>query len=152
VKVVVTIDDERPEVVAALTRAHLEVVVLQNRLLMRKHGGRIPQLYESGILFRIEPWASTVQHFANCLEAIERGHADCKVLCCYRLAELREAAPTKEQAARYRLKLYWRIFNDEDPLHEGVGSKQSRKTMRIYHVQVRHPNGAIEDPSRLLHQ
>lgn len=151
-KVVVTIDDERPEVVAALTRAHLEAVVLQNRWLMRKHGARIPQLYESGILFRIEPWASKVQHFAHCLEAIERGHADCKVLCCYRLAELREAAPTKEHARRYGLKLYWRIFNDEDPLHEGVGSKGKRKTMRIYHVQVRHPNGAIEDPSRLLHQ
>jgi hypothetical protein len=152
VKVVVTIDDPRPDVVAALTRAHLEVVVTANRLLMRRHGARIPPLYESGILFRIEPWASTVQHFANCLEAIERGHADCKVLCCYRLAELREAAPTKEQARKYGLKLYWRIFDDEDPLHGGVGSEKERKTMRIYHVQVRHPNGAIEDPSRLLHQ
>ena len=108
-KVVLTIDDERAEVVAALTRVHLEGIVLANRWLMRKHGARIPPLYESGILFRIEPWAEKIQHFANCLEAIERGHADCKVLCCYRLAELREAAPTKAQAAKYRLKLYWRM-------------------------------------------
>lgn len=151
-KVVVTIDDKSPVVVAALTRAYLEVLITQNRYLMKAHGGRIPPLYESGIRFRIEPWAETVQHFATCMEAIERGHADCKVLCCYRVAELREAAPTKAQAAKYRLKLYWRIFTDDDPLHDGVGSAKQRRSMRIYHVQVRHPNGAVEDPSRLLHQ
>ena len=151
-KVVLTIDDERPEVVAALTRAYLEVVVTQNRYLMKKHGKRIPPLYDSGIRFRIEPWAEKIQHFANCMEILERGHGDCKTLCCYRLAELRESAPTKAQAAKYRMKLYWRIFTDEDPLHDGVGTAKARRSMRIYHVQVRHPNGAVEDPSRLLHQ
>jgi len=148
VKVVITIDDDSPEVVALQTRFHLAGIVRQNRWLMHRNP-RIPPLYQSGVKFRLEPWATQVQHFANCLEVLDRGWGDCKMLSAYRLAELAENAATPEIGARYGLKIYWRI-HDRDPLHDGLGAN-GRGEMRIFHVQVRHPNGAIEDPSRMLH-
>lgn len=147
---VITVDDSDDEMVALQTRYFLTGVVRINRWLMRKHGSRIPPLYESGLRFRTEPWANDVQHCANCLEALERGWIDCKVAVCYRLAELQNAAPSPREAARYGMKIYWRV-HDTDALHGALAQPPGRK-LHVHHVQVRHPDKSIEDPSRLLHQ
>jgi hypothetical protein len=149
-QVVLTIDDESAEVIALQTRFHLEGIVRANQWLMLKNP-RIPPLYQSGVKFRLEPWAMQVQHFSNCMQVLKRGWGDCKTLSAWRLASLRNAASTPEIAGRYGLKIYWRVHDDDDPLHDAAGSTAARRQLRIFHVQVRHPNGAIEDPSRMLH-
>jgi hypothetical protein len=152
VRVVLTIDDANPEVVALETRYFLEGIVRQNEWIMHRQGARIPPLYSSGIVYRVEPWASKVQHFANVLDALERGHADCKVLCCIRAAEVNRELRRRGSAARASLKIYWRRpVQAREALHAGIKSAGTGP-LRIFHVQVRHPNGSVEDPSRLLHQ
>jgi hypothetical protein len=111
----------------------VELVARQNRFLVRKLGPRrIPPLYESGVLYRRDPWGSGLQHFPDCLTVIERGFADCKGLVPYRLAQLREEFPQQLFAVRvYPRRLPGGEFE--------------------WHLQVQKPDG-IEDPSRLLHQ
>jgi hypothetical protein len=146
-KIVATVDDEDQEVVAIQTRYFLEGVTSVNRWLMRKRHLRIPPLYESGVRFRLEPWADDVQFFANVLEVIEQGWGDCKMLCAWRCAELREQRPHET----FGFKLYWREV-DADPLHAALGRKRIKYD--VYHVQIRLPgeDEPVEDVSRFLHQ
>lgn len=159
-RVVLDIRDPDPEVVARLARIHLEGVVAQNRVLLRRNSGRIPPLYESGVRFRNEPWAGKfklgganvpgIEEFATIPVVLGRGWGDCAQLCCWRIAELREAAIARGMSERdaqqnYGFRIYWRLLNE--------GTENER---RFFHVQVRHPplpgqaTGAIEDPSRFL--
>jgi len=110
----------------------VELVARQNRYLMRKLGKRrIPPLYDSGVLYRQDPWDPSFQHFPGCLTVLERRFADCKGLVPYRIAELREAHPDRV----YSVRVYPRRRADGVELH----------------LQI---EGAdfVEDPSRLLHQ
>jgi hypothetical protein len=150
VQIVLTVDDESEKVVSAQARSLLEFVVLQNRWLMHTQP-RIPPLYQSGVRFRMQPWAARVQHFATCVQVLQRGWSDCGPLGAWRVAEVQEAAIASghpELVKDIGLHIYCRI-RDRDGLHAGLGD---RAKIRIFHVQVIHPNGAIEDPSRLLHQ
>mgnify|MGYP006862971961 CR=1 FL=1 len=117
---------------SALARAFLRGVVLVNRIYMRMY--RIPRLYsrEANIRFRREPWqAKGLEEFATCLTVLRRGWGDCDDLAPYRVAELQEAGDPDAD-----LRIYWRRDDDGVP--------------KIFHVQVRHGNGQIEDPSRYL--
>jgi hypothetical protein len=110
----------------------VELVARQNRFLMRKLGRtRIPPLYESGVLYRPDPWDPRFQHFPGCLTVLERGYTDCKGLVPYRLAELREAHPDRP----YSVRVYPRRRQGGVELHLQVEGRDF-----------------VEDPSRLLHQ
>lgn len=110
-----------------------EFVARQNRYLIRTLGRRrIPPLYDSGIVYRTDPWDPGFQHFPDCLTALKRGYIDCKGAVPYRLADLREEFPDQH----FYVHVYPRRFRGATTLH----------------LQVGKPNGEIEDPSRLLHQ
>jgi hypothetical protein len=147
VRFLVTVEDPNPVAVALQVRDLLRCVSRTNRWLMTTQ--RIPPLYESGIVFRAEPWGDKVQHAANCAEALERGWADCKVLCAYLHAQRLLENP-KVDPERFDFKIYWRVF-DKDPLHASLPGAGQAQT-RIYHVQLRLPDGSLEDPSRMLHR
>jgi hypothetical protein len=111
-----------------------EFVARQNRYLMRKLGRRrIPPLYSSGVVYRLDPdeWGASFQHFPDAETVIARGWTDCKGAVPYLLADLREAHPEQ-------------LFS----VH--TYPRRSGKDVTI-HLQVRLPSGEIEDPSRLLH-
>jgi hypothetical protein len=126
-------DDGDPEVVQAQVAYHLEGVARTNRWLMLTH--RVPLLYRSGVRYAIEDSAGESQTMADCLEALERRTTECMGASCWRLAEHRNAAGSEERAAQYGLHVY-----PKDYIVEG-------QHVRLFHVQVRHPDGSIEDPS-----
>jgi hypothetical protein len=112
-----------------------EFVARQNAYLIRKLGRRrIPPIFGSGVLYRLDPeeWGGSFQHFPDAATVLERGWTDCKGAVPYRLADLREQYP----AENFAVHTYPRR-NGKDTL---------------IHLQVRLPTGEIEDPSRLLHQ
>lgn len=138
--------DGSAEAVAYQTRSLLEFVTRQNMWIMSQRD--VPPLYKSGVRFRTEPWADKVQHFASCTIALERRFADCKVLCAWRAAELRREYPKRY----FGFKIYWR-WHDADALHGSLRGLEFRAPkLVVHHVQIRHQNGGVEDPSRLLHR
>jgi hypothetical protein len=151
------ISDPVPENMARLARYHLNGVALANRLFLRRNAGRVPELYSSGVRFRNEPWAGgelQIEQFAQIPEIWARRWGDCAQLCGWRVAEQRErlyrelrsrgtSSSEAERQARkaYDFRIYWRIFDASTPDEK-----------RVFHVQVRNPDGSVEDPSRLLEQ
>ena len=118
-----------------LARRFLRGVVAANRLLIRK--GLLPPLYRSNVLYQREPKGQ--ETFVDAGLVHRRGHGDCAHLAAWRVAELQEALVRAIKAGRVKpgarmpsLRLYMR------PKH------------RTVHVQVRHSDGRIEDPSRFL--
>jgi len=111
---------------AALIEAQAEA----NRFLMLKM--QVPRLYSSGTRFQNEPWAGRFENIASVAVVLQRGWGDCDDLVAWRIAELRN------DGIKATARIYWR----EHPTPRGP--------MRLYHVQVRHPDGEIEDPSRLI--
>lgn len=156
-RVVLNVSDPDPRNVALLARWHLEGIVLANRLFLRRNWGRVPDLYASGIRFRNEPWAGgqlQIEEFARYEDLLQpnRLWADCAQLVAARVAWQREklwraltaagmpeAEADRRARAAYGIKIYWRIY------HEGQPNE-----VRLFHVQVRNPDGSVEDPSRLL--
>jgi hypothetical protein len=62
---------------------------LANSYAKRMAKDPLPPLYESGIVFRPEPWAgSGTEDWASPYTAIQRGWGDCDDLVVYRAAEL----------------------------------------------------------------
>jgi len=116
-----------PELFGAWVRATLQALVLTNRWLIQRAGGRFPGLYRAGVRFRREPDGE--ETFRDCANVLRRGGGDCAHLCAWRVAELQE----RGEAAGVRVQ--W---------------PNTRKRPRVFHVQVRRASGAIEDPSRLL--
>lgn len=136
--------DGSPDDVAAQTRGLVWFVVAQNRLLMRR--SPIPPLYESGVVFRPEPWASKVQHFCHCGIVLARKWGDCKQLVAWRVAEL------LEQGVACWPRTFWRYANTRDltrDLHDGL--RMNAERFVLHHVQVEFESGAIEDPSEVLY-
>lgn len=122
---------ERVEVARKLLRG----VVAANRMLIRK--GLIPPLYRANVLYKREPKGT--ESFVDASIVNERGHGDCAHLAAWRVAELQEAlrnaiitGKVPRGARMPQLRLYMR------PKHKTV------------HVQIRHSDGRIEDPSRFL--
>lgn len=123
---------ERVEVAEKL----LQGVVTANRLLIRR--GLVPPLYRANVLYKREP--KGVESFVDASIVNARGHGDCAHLAAWRVAELQEALRNAIASGQVRgrvrqwpdLRLYMR---------------PKQKTV---HVQIRHADGRIEDPSRFL--
>lgn len=118
-----------------VARKFLRGVVTVNRLLIRK--GLVPPMYRANVLYRREPKGE--ETFVDAMTVYRRGHGDCAHLAAWRVAELQEAlaraireGKASAGARMPSLRLYMR------PKHKTV------------HVQVRHSDGRIEDPSRFL--
>lgn len=116
------------KLLALVIREALEAVIMTNRLYLRLH--KVPPLYESGIRYEEEPAGQPYEDFAAIPVVLSRGWADCDDLCCWRIAELRNAG----ENAKVRLK--WQY----DPV----------RGARMFHVLVRRGNGQVEDPSKRL--
>lgn len=141
---IVGVDDDTA--LCGIAERILEAVVDNNRYLLRRYPGRFPQLYDSGVRFRAEPWATPVvgsrlpplEQFCPIPALITRGFGDCAQLCAWRVAELREQGEEDAQ-----LHFYLRTIGEQwDPTRQ-----------RWYHVEVRRGargSRAIEDPSRRL--
>ena len=85
----------------------------------------LPPLYDSGIRFAYEPNHGTgIEEFADPFLLLARKEGDCDDLCIYRLAEIQAAGRSASCRA------VW----DGTQLH----------------VQVRHPDGSLEDPAKEL--
>lgn len=141
----VTIDDDDPRVVRAKLGWVLEGVARSNRLVMEAQS--IPPLYESGVGYLVDPDSAERQHVLDCLEVLQSGAADCKSLAAYRMAELRHAARSEAEADACEWRITWRNFR-RDPLNVGLTPRGG--VCRVYHVEIRKPDGSIEDPSRLV--
>jgi len=88
----------------------------------------IPRIYQSGVRYEEEPKGQ--EDWQDCLTCIRLHVGDCEDLACWRAAELQVrdgimAWPT----------FVWKIRPDGGYL---------------YHIQVKYPDGRIEDPSRRL--
>ena len=141
----------------------LSTVVDNNVELLGRYP-QVPPLYKSGVVYRAEPWAVGAQRydggleqFCHLLTILDRGWGDCAQLCAWRVAELRAGgwrtpdAPGGEQA---QLRYYIRASCPQCRAHCSNLAHPQRR--RSFHVEVRrapsalHPEGLIEDPSRLL--
>ena len=99
-------------------------------LLIHPH---TPNLYESGVRYEQEPDGR--DDWQDIPDTIARRNGDCEDLASWRMAELR---------VRWRdTKSTWHITVDDIPNHAG-------ELVTTYHIQIRRPDGRIEDPSRQL--
>jgi len=96
-----------------------------NRMHLEDHP-ETPKLYESGVRYQNEKEELGL----DIPSILKKKGSDCLNLCCWRVAELRQAGQKNA-----RLRIIW---------------KENPNGFRLFHVQVRHANGKIEDPSRLL--
>jgi hypothetical protein len=142
----ITVDDEDAEVVRAQVAYYLNGIVGANRLLMRRHGRRIPHLYRSGVRYQIEASAGELdparqyQTIGNCLEILKRRTTECMGASAWLCAWYREHAASEDEARR----------NDLDIVARDYDLETGR--VRLFHVRVQRPNGSIEDPSKVLLQ
>ena len=115
-----------PPIIPAL-EALADGLVQLNAVLMHvasQNGIDLPDLYESGVVYRREPpgqewWESAV----DVIGIVANRSGDCEDLACYRAAELR-------------------VYEDEDAHVKIV------RTRRAFHAVVLREDGSIEDPSR----
>lgn len=105
-----------------------EGLVLVNIALMDYAEGRgveLPELYESGIVYRREPKGEEWwENAADVIGMVADRSGDCEDLAAYRCAELRH-------------------FDNVDCRVRII------KTRRAFHAVVEHEDGRIEDPSRI---
>ena len=87
-----------------------------------------PSIYRAGVRYEVEPEGQ--EDWADIPTCIRLGIFDCEDGAAWRCAELQVKAKT---GALPTFK-----------------SKQLPNGCRLYHIQVRYPNGLIEDPSRAL--
>ncbi len=137
-----------PRVLAELAQIFLRAVVASNRVTIRERkamGKPIPPLYESNVDYEPEPWTDREQ-FDDILTCLRRGWADCDDLCAWRVAEL------QEQGVNADIRIYWRYFDASGRRvsESMVARKMPPGVKMLMHVEVRLPNGKIEDPSRFL--
>lgn len=89
----------------------------------------VPPLYESGVRYRQEP-KNTIEEFATIPVIYERLWGDCDDLAPARAAELRL------EGNHAQVRIVWK--------------KNRKNGHRMYHIVVRHQDGRIEDPSKIL--
>lgn len=107
-------------------RVLLKALVAIDILYLLSHPAT-PKLYESGVVYQEEPpGAEDWQDIPTCLRM---GWADCEDLACWLAAEYQVRGVDAEP-------IYTRQVLDEGTT--------------LYHIQVRLPDGRIEDPSRVL--
>lgn len=146
---------------AKLAHAMLESVSENNADILRDHP-EIPRLDASGVRFREEPWAigplrypGGLEQFTHLLEIYRRRWGDCAQLCAWRVGELRAGGPRTPEAPRGEratLRYYVKAYCPRCSQRPGdqCAEPSHPDRARCFHVQVRRPNGVIEDPSRLL--
>jgi len=91
-----------------------------------------PALYQSGVVYQREPPGR--EDWQDIPTTIERRNGDCEDLATWRAAELQAKGVRARAIAMPR------------PMVVGPG----RELGTLWHIVVVHPNGSIEDPSRLL--
>lgn len=106
----------------------LEALCQIDEDILRAHPN-FPELYRSGVRYSLE-WEKNGEDFADILTTKARGSGDCDDLSCWRVAELRVRGIAAEPF------FVWR--------------SEPRARGQLYHIQVRWPDGRIEDPSRRL--
>jgi len=111
---------------AALS-AMLRALTLIDVAELRTHD-KIPPLYESGVRYEEEPPGQ--EDWQDVLTCLKLGIGDCEDLACWRCAELQ---------VRFGV-MAWPTFTYRARPSGGF----------LYHIQVRYPDGRIEDPSRIL--
>lgn len=89
-------------------------------------GGKAPPLYRAGVRYVGEPDGD--EHWRSIPVVLSLGHADCKSLAAWRVAELRQTG----ERARCRF------------------SSKRTTTGRLWHIFVVRADGSEEDPSRIL--
>jgi hypothetical protein len=119
-------DDERDLSHRAL--AHMLVgLTAIDELLLQRHP-EWPDLYESGVFYQEEPAGQ--EDWQDAPSTLRLGNGDCEDLAAWRAAELRV-----RYGIQARPSFLWR--------RKAGGSY-------LYHIQVAHPDGRTEDPSRRL--
>lgn len=111
------------EVYGRVVRQLLESVCYVNRLYLEEHP-ETPALYSSGVSYGVVTGDDGFT-FVDIPTVLDRGKGICSHLAAWRVAELREAGVN----AGFRI-----VWNKKGNGH-------------CFHVQVRFPNGLIEDPS-----
>lgn len=115
--------------------ALLSTLIYVNQNFLRAHP-ETPLLYQSGVRYIREQMGRTgcpgitPEQWADVPVILRDGGADCEDLACWRVAELRERFGIEARAFFY----YRRVAPNKT----------------LYHIQVQHPDGTIEDPSALL--
>ena len=108
----------------------LEALIGANLAYLVDHPNT-PPLYKAGVVYLAEP--DGVDEWQDIPDTLDRRSGDCEDLACYRVAELR----------------LWGVaakpFVSVQILPDSRG-----KPVTTYHITVRHPDGQIEDPSRIL--
>lgn len=105
-----------------------ECLVQLDMDFLRRARGRVPSLYASGVRYRREGTPSAgprAERFQMIPEVLRTRSGDCEDLSAWRVAELRLSGVRA---------IPWII----------------RTGARLYHVQVKYPDGRIEDPSKRL--
>lgn len=128
-----------PRVVAMITRGFLQGVIACNRLLIRRR--LVPPLYESGVVYKPEPWAGRFEEFADALTCYRRGWGDCDDLTAWRAAEI------QENGGMAWPKVYWRDF-----VKDGEDYRMFHGEVRIWKKRGNRwvPTDEVEDVSRFL--
>jgi len=86
-----------------------------------------PKLYDAGVRYKAEP--SGQEEWKDVPTVRLDGHGDCEDLACWRTAELIVSGIQARPIFKYQ-----RVTPE----------------FSLYHIQVRWPNGRIEDPSKVL--
>jgi hypothetical protein len=106
-------------------------------------GEALPALYESGVRYQEE--APGREDWLDAPEVVRQGVADCEDLAAYRAAELRVAGYDCEPVIK------WQWIPREMMLAQGYpASKLPDRGVWMVHCCVRFPDGAVEDPSKIL--
>lgn len=107
-------------------------------------GEPIPPLYASGVVYREE--APGREDWLDAQRVNEQGFADCEDLAAYRTAELRVAGQTDVEPV-----IKWQWIPREMMIAQGYpAAKLPGRGVWMVHCCVRHPDGSIEDPSKIL--
>ena len=92
-----------------------------------------PALYDSGVTYKEQDGDLLQEDWHDVPSAIAAKKTDCKVLACWRVAELRQRGV---KARPYVLVQPRKLANGT--------------TVYYNHIQVEWPDGTIEDPSKVL--
>lgn len=103
----------------------------------------LPCLYDSGVVYQEEPPGR--EDWCDAPTVLSQGWGDCEDLAAYRCAELREMGVDAECVIKYR-------FITQENCRKAGYPKHLIPSDGIYlvHVMVRHPDGTIECPSKIL--
>jgi len=121
-------DGEHERALSHRVLSHMLVGLTEiDAMLLRRHP-EYPGIYDGYVRYEEEPLGQ--EDWQDAPTSVTLGTADCEDLACWRAAEL-----NVRYGVRARPSFIWR---------KRPGGAY------LYHIQVTHPNGAVEDPSRRL--